>query len=58
MNEITTQIIGMLDIKGSLDIARRVYSGGGVSPCINAHGSDTVPKIVVRNNDQNKTSNK
>lgn len=42
-------ILGMLEKQGDLDIARRIYSGGGTSPCINAHGNDTVPKILVKN---------
>lgn len=47
MDEITTQVIGMMDIPGSLEIARRVCSTDGVSPCLNAHASDTIPKVLV-----------
>ena len=43
------KVLGMLDIQGSIDVARRVYDINFVSPCITAHANDTVPKIVVKN---------
>lgn len=49
---LQTYVIGMLDLKGSLDIARRIYEIDYISPCINAHGSDTVPKILIRKGDK------
>lgn len=53
MNDtLKTFIIGMLDIPGSLEIARRVYDTNYISPCMNAHASDTVPKIIVENTDE------
>lgn len=49
MNETNkTYIIGMLNSPGSLDIARRIYSVNYISPCLPAHASDTVPKILLR----------
>ena len=41
------QVLGMLDIDGSLEIARRVYNTMYLSPCLNAHSGDTIPKILV-----------
>lgn len=46
-----TNVIGMLDSPGSLEIARRIYNTEYISPCLNAHASDTVPKILEDNND-------
>ena len=43
-----TMVIGMLDIKGSMDIARRIYDIDFLSPCLNAHAGDTIPKILIR----------
>ena len=43
------QVLGMLDIDGSLEIARRVYNPRFLSPCLNAHSGDTIPKILVEN---------
>ena len=40
-------VIGMLEDENRLDIARRVYSTNALSPTINAHANDTVPKIIV-----------
>lgn len=48
MNTLKTIIIGMLNSPGSLDIARRVYNKNYICPCLPAHASDTVPKIIVR----------
>ena len=42
-----TYVLGMLDIDGSMDIARRVYDSDCLCPCLNAHGGDTVPKIII-----------
>lgn len=48
MNDIKCEVIGNMDNSdGSLEIANRIYGGGGLSPCLNAHAGDTVPKIVV-----------
>lgn len=44
-NEIN--MLGMLDSPGSLEIARRIYGIDGISPCLNAHASDTIPKILI-----------
>lgn len=44
-----TNIVGMLNSPGSLDIARRIYDIEYISPCLNAHASDTVPKILITN---------
>ena len=33
-----TYVLGMLDIDGSMDIARRVYDSDCLCPCLNAHG--------------------
>lgn len=42
------EVIGNMDNSdGSLEIANRIYGGGGLSPCLNAHAGDTVPKIIV-----------
>ena len=38
----------MLDIKGSMDIAKRIYEIDFLSPCLNAHAGDTIPKILVK----------
>ena len=46
--EQRTKVIGMLDIKGSMDIARRIYDIDFLSPCLNAHAGDTIPKILIR----------
>lgn len=48
MNTLRTLIIGMLNSPGSLDIARRVYDTDGICPCLPAHASDTIPKVVIR----------
>lgn len=45
---LRTFIIGMLSSPGSLDIARRVYDTDYICPCLPAHASDTVPKIIIR----------
>lgn len=49
IDTLRTFIIGMLTSPGSLDIARRVYDTNFICPCLPAHASDTVPKIIVRN---------
>ena len=39
--------LGQMDNSdGSLEIANRVYGTDGIVPCMNAHASDTVPKIL------------
>ena len=48
---LRTFIIGMIHSPGSLDIARRVYDTDYICPCLPAHASDTVPKIIVRSID-------
>ena len=50
-NTNQTKVIGMLNSPGSLDIARRIYGINYISPCLIAHASDTVPKILIRSTD-------
>lgn len=46
-NMADIKVIGEMDNSdGSMEIANRVYDSEGVSPCLNAHASDTVPKIL------------
>ncbi|MCQ2086653.1 MAG: DNA cytosine methyltransferase [Bacilli bacterium] len=47
MDNGNCEVIGKMDNSdGSLEIANRVYGKQGVSPCLNAHAGDTVPKII------------
>lgn len=39
-------MLGTMELNGSLEIASRVYGSDGLCPCQNAHAGDTVPKFL------------